>query len=70
MKKIFRTLTAISALALGLATGAAHADSPLDLSYSVSLGSDGLYDYNFTLTLDNHDGSWIAGQGWGWITFA
>jgi hypothetical protein len=70
MKNFFRTLTAASALALAFATGAAHADSPLNLTYSVSPDAGGLYDYTFKLTLDNHDGSWAAGQSWGWIIFA
>jgi MYXO-CTERM domain-containing protein len=43
--------------------------TPLTLNYTVTPQGGGLYDYDFTLTLDNHDGSFAAGQGWSWITF-
>lgn len=43
--------------------------SPLNLDYSVTDLGGGLYDYEFTLTLDNNDGSWQSGQGWSWVTF-
>ena len=69
MKKTFAALSAISALVMTLATGSAHADSPLNLTYSVTQEAGGLYDYSFALTLDNHDNTWTAGQGWGWIIF-
>ena len=42
--------------------------SPLDLDYSVTQNGS-VYDYNFTLVLDNNDNSYAAGQGWNWITF-
>ncbi len=29
----------------------------------------GEYDYHFTLSVDNHDGSFAPGQGWGWLIF-
>jgi hypothetical protein len=28
-----------------------------------------LFDYEFSLVLDNHDSTWSPGQGWGWIIF-
>ena len=43
--------------------------SPISLNYTVTDLGGGLYDYGFTLTLDNHDGSFAVGQGWTWITF-
>jgi hypothetical protein len=67
--KILRSTSAIAALAMSLVAGSAHADSPLELQYAVTAGASGQYDYDFTLKLDNHTGSWSAGQGWSWITF-
>ena len=29
----------------------------------------GLFDYEFKLTVDNNDGTYAAGQGWGWFMF-
>lgn len=43
--------------------------SPLNLDYSVTDVASGLYNYEFTLTLDNNDSSWQSGQGWSWLTF-
>ena len=54
-------------LALGLTAvaGAAQA-TPLRLDYSVTdLG--GSYQYDFVMTLDNNDGSHIAGNGYDWF---
>lgn len=65
MKKIISAaLMAVSILA-----GQAYA-TPLRLDYSVTPTSSNLYHYDFSLTLDNHDGSWVAGQSWNWIVFA
>jgi hypothetical protein len=47
----------------------AQASTPLTLTWSARPGWDGLYRYTFRLTLDNHDNSWQAGQGFGWIIF-
>ena len=66
MKRQHR-LSAILA-ALAIAAGSAQA-SPLELQYSVTAGAGGLYDYDFTLKLDNHTGDWAPGQGWTWIIF-
>jgi hypothetical protein len=45
-------------------------DSPLSLYYTLTADSTpGLYDYKFTLVLDNHDGTFAPGQGFGGIVF-
>ncbi|MBX3474541.1 MAG: hypothetical protein KF754_09175 [Planctomycetes bacterium] len=42
--------------------------TPLRLEYDVT-GSGPPYTYSFRLVLDNHDGSWAAGQEWSSIVF-
>lgn len=42
--------------------------TPLRLEYSVS-GSAPPYAYQFRLILDNHNGTWAAGQSWGSVAF-
>ncbi len=42
---------------------------PLILEYTVEDIGGGLYDYEFLLTLDDHDKSWQPGDGWSWIIF-
>jgi len=42
---------------------------PLQLEYGVNQLSGNVYRYDFFLKLDNHDNSWIAGQGWRGIIF-
>jgi hypothetical protein len=43
-------------------------DSPLSLYYTVTADpTPGLYDYTFKLVLDNHDGTFASGQGFGGI---
>jgi hypothetical protein len=59
----------LSAGALVAASGAARATTPLRLDYCVDAQGGGLYAYTFTLTLDNHDGTWASGQGWDWLIF-
>src|SRR5689334_24184004 len=40
--------------------------SPFTLDYTVTVvGSK--YQYNFALTLDNHDGSWFSSQSYDWF---
>lgn len=59
-------------LAVTLIGGAAAqaAATPLKMTYTVEASaSPGLYDYDFWLTLDNNDGSWLPGQEWDWIIF-
>ncbi|MBX3382600.1 MAG: hypothetical protein KF864_03725 [Phycisphaeraceae bacterium] len=60
--------TKMSLAALALAASAACA-TPLTLTYSVSDLGGGVYRYEFTLTLDNNDGTWFPGQNFNWITF-
>ena len=61
MKKIICTLLAACFI------GAANA-TPLTMSFDTTdLG--GKYQYDFTLTLDNHDNSWVSGNQWDWIIF-
>lgn len=57
-----------AAAAVVLASTAA-ATSPVTLSYRLVPVDGGAFRYVFTLTLDNHDGSWIEGQGFGWVVF-
>lgn len=45
------------------------ASSPLRLEYLVKDIGGGLFSYDFTLSVDNNDGSYIPGQQWGWIIF-
>ena len=44
--------------------------TPLTMEYAVTDLGTGLYQYDFELILDNHDGSWVSGNEWDWITFA
>ncbi len=43
--------------------------TPLRLDYAVGDLGAGSYNYDFALVLDNNDGSWVSGQGWGWFIF-
>lgn len=43
--------------------------TPIALNYDVSDIGGGLFNYEFSLVLDNNDNSWAAGQGWGWFIF-
>jgi hypothetical protein len=42
---------------------------PLHMEYAVNPLGGGIFHYDFTLSVDNHDGSWAAGQGFSWLTF-
>lgn len=57
------------ALAAVLSLSAVGASaSPLKMTYTVTdVGAQ--YQYNFKLTLDNNDGSWVSGQQWDWLVF-
>ena len=45
-------------------------ESPLQLYFTVTSDpTPGLYDYTFTLVLDNQTGSYLPGQGFGGIVF-
>ncbi len=39
------------------------------MDYCVRDIGGGTFEYRFTLILDNNDGSWAPGQGFGWIIF-
>ena len=54
---------------LSLAVSSAQAD-PTTLWYEVTDIGGGLYDYEFSLVLDNHDGTWTPGEKWINIIFA
>ncbi len=61
----------VSALmVVGVCARAGAYGAPLTMSYSVTPDAGGLYRYQFRVTLDNHDGTWVPGQGWGWVIFA
>jgi len=57
------------AAALALASTGPALATPLTLEYAKTTLGGGLYQYDFTLVLDNHDGSWASGQQWDWIIF-
>jgi MYXO-CTERM domain-containing protein len=58
---------ALAALSLAVSASIAQA-TPLTLDYSVT--PDGsLFNYSFTLKLDNNDSSWASGQNFNWIVF-
>ena len=62
-------LAAMACLAVWLGgAGRARADAAMTLYYDVTdLG--GYYRYDFALVLENLDGSWLPGQGFGWFIF-
>lgn len=64
-----RGWSVLGAAAIAAAAGSAGATTPLRLDYCVEASGGGVYSYTFTLTLDNHDGSWQAGHGWDWLVF-
>src|SRR5258706_12533112 len=67
MKKNFRL--GLGAVALLAACAGTASATPLRLDYCVDVLSSGLYQYTFTLTLDNHDNTWTSGQAWRWLIF-
>jgi hypothetical protein len=62
----FRALPLLLATALPLA---AHASTPLAMSYTITPTATGAYTYHFELTLANRDGSWFSGMNFNWIVF-
>lgn len=54
--------------AMGLGVFPAHA-TPLKVEYCVTTDDTGRFRYQFTVTLDNNDGTWAAGQGFNWFIF-
>lgn len=69
MKKLL-IRAAVLALASTASARAGAFTTPLALSYSVTPDTGGLFRYQFRMTLDNHDGTWAPGQGWGWVVYA
>jgi len=43
--------------------------TPLRMEYSVTQLGTMSFQYNFSLILDNNDGTWFSGQGFNWIIF-
>lgn len=67
MKSTWKTCITGCAVLAVVSTASAGV-GPLSLTYDVyDIGST--YQYDFTLTLTNGDGSWTPGQGWGWLVF-
>lgn len=64
-----RISTVLSIAVLGIASCSISAATPLTLIYSVTPDGGGVYTYQFTLTLDNNDGTWASGQNFNWIIF-
>jgi len=65
-----RYFCAVAVGLLVLLLGAAEAQAtPLRLDYVLTPLGGGTYQYDFTLTLDNNDGTWAPGQEWDWIIF-
>src|SRR5712691_11416561 len=59
----------LGAVALLAACAGTASATPLRLDYCVDVLTSGRYQYTFTLTLDNHDGTWASGQAWRWLIF-
>lgn len=62
------------AIAVGSLAGLAMLPSsaqatPLRLDYTIQDLGGGSFDYEFFLTVDNNDGTFVAGQGWRWLIF-
>ncbi|MFQ5329806.1 MAG: PEP-CTERM sorting domain-containing protein [Thermodesulfobacteriota bacterium] len=64
-----RIVTILVTVIVMMGVGSYAQATPLALDYSVTNLGGGTYDYEFTLSLDNNDGSWGIGQGWGGIVF-
>lgn len=69
MRKPFSLLAAV--LTTWMMCPGTVSATPLTLDYKITdMGGSGYhYHYDFTLKLDNHDGSWSPGQAWNWLTF-
>lgn len=67
MIKLFRS--ALFALTGLLALQATADATPLTLNYTVQPYIPGYYLYDFSVVLDNHDGTWASGQQWDQIIF-
>jgi hypothetical protein len=69
-KSVFSVRAKAAAVALLVASAGAANAQPLSMEYCVDVLGPGLYQYQFTLKLDNLSGNWAPGQGWGWVIFA
>src|SRR3954468_23283108 len=69
MRKLLRRALACSALLAAVSFAPSAMATPLTMNFCVQDAGGGQYMYTFTLTLDNHDGTWSPGQGFGWIIF-
>jgi hypothetical protein len=63
-----KTLRILAAACTLFVAGSAMA-TPLRMDYSTAEISPGSYQYNFLLTLDDHDNSWKPSQSFGWLVF-
>jgi hypothetical protein len=52
-----------------LAAAGAAVATPLRMDYCVEPQSGGTFLYHFKIVLDNNDGTWAPGQGFGWFIF-
>jgi hypothetical protein len=59
----------LSLLMLVCSLAPASVATPLTLEYCVSPRPDGRFDYNFTLTVTDADGTFVPGQSFNWIVF-
>jgi PEP-CTERM motif len=66
MLKQLRSALYQSSIVIAMFAGGAQA-TPLVLTYSIT--GNGPYNYFFELTLDNHNGSWVAGQNFEYFVF-
>lgn len=67
-KFLIATGTALAVLGTLGFTSRAEA-TPLRLEYAVEDIGNGLFDYDFRLSVDNNDNTYAVGQGWRWIIF-
>ncbi len=62
-----RSLLVVTALTSVLAVSGVTLATPIRLDYVITDLGGGLFDYEFTLVLDNNNNSWQAGQSWDWL---
>lgn len=55
--------------ALLLAASQSASSVPLRLDYSIADLGGGMFNYEFTLVVDDNDGTYAPGQGWRWFIF-
>lgn len=63
-----RTTMAFAVLGGGCLVGSVSG-TPLRMDYEITDLGGGLFDYEFTLVVDNNDGSYQNGQTWRWFVF-